>query len=230
MRTKRLKDENDFLTRKLSSSEVQGWFCIENFRSDSQLFKFYTGLPDYETFTAVFDSFGPAVKNLVYHHSKTNSCNILSHEYVERGSKRSLSPENEFFLVLVRMRLGLLEADIACRASLSTAHVSRICITWIDFLHSYFRQLPIWPTRLYIDETMPKSFKATYPSTRVVIDPLYMGAKWNGSKWNRSKTGTDRPCVYTRTAGTVPNGTAIRALLAPLQKWFHLEPFRLAPV
>jgi len=167
---KRLKDENEFLTRKLSSSEVQGWFCIENFRSDSQLFKFYTGLPDYETFKAVFDSFGPAVKNLVYHHSKTNSCNILSHEYVKRGPKRSLSPENEFFLVLVRMRLGLLEADIACRASLSTAHVSRICITWIDFLHSYFRQLPIWPTRSYIDETMPKSFKATYPSTRVVID------------------------------------------------------------
>ena len=76
----------------------------------------------------------------------------------------------EFFLVLVHVRLGLLEADIAHRASLSAAHVSRIRITCIDFLHGYFRQLSIWPTRSYIDKTMPKSFKTAYPSTRLVID------------------------------------------------------------
>ena len=69
---------------------------------------------------------------------------------------------------------------------------------------------------------------------------------------NKLRTNILDP-VYTRENGTVPFGTvpklvriglaftrellepfqfgsAIRALLAPLQKRFHLEPFRLAPV
>ena len=88
----------------------------------------------------------------------------------KRGPKRTLKPEKEFFLVLVRLRLGLLEGDLAKRASISVQHVSRICITWFDFLHDVMRMFPIWPTRACIDETMPMCFRETYPTTRVVID------------------------------------------------------------
>ena len=72
--------------------------------------------------------------------------------------------------MLVRLRLGLLEEDLATRVSVSVQHISRICITWFDFLHNFFRMLPIWPTRSCIDETMPRCFRETYPQTRVVID------------------------------------------------------------
>ena len=81
-----------------------------------------------------------------------------------------LTPEQEFFLVLVRLRLGLQEEDIAVRAGLSQSQISRIMISWIDFLHARLRSYPIWPSRSCVDKTMPDSFKQMYPSTRVVID------------------------------------------------------------
>ena len=38
------------------------------------------------------------------------------------------------------------------------------------FLHSRFRALSIWATRETVDKTMPKSFKETYPTTRIILD------------------------------------------------------------
>ena len=84
-------------------------FSFDRYKDDNKLFKFYTGLPDYETFKIVFDSFGPAVDALIYHNSNTNIEKLQSPEHIKRGRKKTLSPEQEFFLVLVRLRLGLLE-------------------------------------------------------------------------------------------------------------------------
>ncbi len=165
-----LKGENSLLHDKLTKQNSCNAFSVENFKEDDKLFKFYTGLPDYKTFKAVFRSFGPAVNKLVYHDSGTNPGKLVTPEYNKRGPKRTLTPEQEFFLVLVRLRLGLLIEDLANRASISVQHVSRICITWFDFLHNILRMLPVWPTRACIDETMPKCFRETYPTTRVVID------------------------------------------------------------
>ena len=123
---KLLRNENQLLSQKLVESSNRHWFSVENLKlkSDKKLFKFYTGLASYETFKAIFDSFGPAVDNLVYHSSRTNGANIHTPDYVKRGPKRLLSPETEFFIVLVSLRLGLLEVDIANRVSLSISHVS----------------------------------------------------------------------------------------------------------
>ena len=86
------------------------------------------------------------------------------------GERGHFPPEQEFFLVLVRLQLGLLEEDLAQRASISQQHLSRIWITLLDFLHSQMRSLPIWSSKDTIDRTMQKCFKDTYPSTRVIID------------------------------------------------------------
>lgn len=106
------------------------------------------------------------MNNIVYYDTNTNPDNITSSDFVKHGPKRSLTPEQEFFLVLVRLRLGLLE-DTAVRAGMS---VSRIIITWIDFLHARLRSYPIWPSKSSTEKTMPASFKEMYPSTRVITD------------------------------------------------------------
>ena len=92
------------------------------------LIRFYTGLEDYKTFKTLFDSFEPAVNNLVYYGTKTNSERLSSEDAIKRGPKRTNSPEQEFFLVLARLRLALLEEDIATRAGLSQSHMSRILL------------------------------------------------------------------------------------------------------
>ena len=143
---------------------------LERIKVNSKLFKFYTGLQDYATFQALIRFFGSARNNLIYHDSATNHEKVSVAEYKKRGPKRRLTAEEEFFIVLVRLRIGLLEEDQAYRFCISQSHISRICITWFDFLYSYFRMLPIWPSRSCINDTMPKCFKEMYPSTRVIID------------------------------------------------------------
>lgn len=81
-----------------------------------------------------------------------------------------MSPEQELLLVLIRLRLGLLLQDIACRFNTSASNVSRIFKTWIVFLNQRLRALPIWPGRKFVDDNMPACFKVAYPKTRVIID------------------------------------------------------------
>ena len=83
---------------------------------------------------------------------------------------RALQPIDELFLVLIRLRLGLLEQDLAHRFNIGIATVSRICVTWIKFLDQQLRPLITWPSRAVIDTHMPAQFKEFYPSTRVIID------------------------------------------------------------
>ena len=140
-----------------------------NMNNDS-LFRFYTGIQDYKTFKIFLDSFMPAAKNLVYYGSKTCAERLVIVDVVKHGPKRCLTPEQEFFLALVRLRLGLMEVDLATRAGVSQSQISRVFITWVDFLYSRLRSYPIWPTRESVDFTMPTAFKELYPTTRVIID------------------------------------------------------------
>ena len=81
---------------------------------------------------------------------------------------RLLTPINEFFLVLCRLRCGLMERDLAYRFGVSQPTVSRIFITWINFMYTKFKEVNIWPSRAQVLHFM--SFKEFYPTTRCIID------------------------------------------------------------
>ena len=153
---------------KLKEKVHQCNFSIDQFKSNDSEFEFYTGFSNYSTFKAFYNYLCPACERLQYIHS-LNSSN-KSDKQEKCGPKRMLSPEEELFLCLTRLRLGLLERDLANRFNLSVSYVSRIWITWLDFLYTRVRSIPIWPSQSYIRETMPNSFKESYPNTRVIID------------------------------------------------------------
>ena len=48
--------------------------------------------------------------------------------------------------------------------------VSRIFITWINFLFVKFKEVSIWQCRQTVDKFMPTSFQALYSTTRCIID------------------------------------------------------------
>ena len=60
--------------------------------------------------------------------------------------------------------------DLSVRFNLSSSSISRISITWIDFLHSQLRMLPIWVSRETAVKTIPYCFKSKYPTTRIILD------------------------------------------------------------
>lgn len=125
---------------------------------------FYTGLPSYEDFVDLMAFLKPG----------DNGSNVLrvegdSSTNSTKGRKRKLTVENELFLVLVRLRLGLFEADLAYRFCIAQSTVSRICTSWIKFLYARLGRVQLWKSREEIDSNMPREF-SQYASTRVILD------------------------------------------------------------
>ena len=89
----------------------------------------------------------------------------------KRGPPRALNPMNEFFLTLVRLRLGLQERDLADRFGISQGTVSVIINTSLSLLHHHLSQLKFWPSLDAVKKHMPKEFSiSAYSNTRVIID------------------------------------------------------------
>ncbi|WAR09764.1 hypothetical protein MAR_034840, partial [Mya arenaria] len=77
--------------------------------------QFYTGLPNNETFHALFEYVKPKAQRLVYWKGKQT-----------KTGKR----KDQFFATLVRLRLGLAIKDIAERFSGSVGYMSSVVNTW----------------------------------------------------------------------------------------------------
>lgn len=92
----------------------------------------------------------------MYIGTNTNSAELSSADHMKHGPKRMLKAEQEFFLVLVRLRLGLLGAS---RAGISTSNFSKANLT-----------NPIRPSKACVQKTMPKCFKEIHSSVRVISD------------------------------------------------------------
>ena len=120
----------------------------------------------------MFDFLGPAVENLNNWGQgkdvETNNDTLDGSDKSSRSKRchKTLCPIDEFFLVMIRFRLGLLEKDLAYRFGT----VFRILITWINFLYLQFQCIPLWPSKEMIVADMPESFRRLYPSTQVVLD------------------------------------------------------------
>ena len=113
-----------------------------------------------------FKFLGDDVNHLQYKDT-SNEMSTRVHFEETRGAPRTLTPLNEFFLVLCRLRCGLLVNYIAHRFGVSRTTVCRIFTTWINIL--YF-SLNIWPSRQQIKDFKPRSFKDIYPTIRCTID------------------------------------------------------------
>ena len=109
-----------------------------------------------------------------------NGKDILSlkeKEYLENDVKQKPGPQrkmtllDEFLLVFMRLRLGLLEQDlhVAQRFRVSVSTVSRVLITWYNVLAANLKHLIVWPSKEVIATNMPDCFKK-FPNTRIIID------------------------------------------------------------
>ena len=135
---------------------------------------FYTSFPNYLTLLACYSFLNPGGngENIVYITSAYDELEfpVFPTSEINRGNKpsRRRKPSTLFFIVLIRMRLGLFELDLAHRFRVHVSRINRICISWINFLYLKFGHLNIWPDKETIDKAMPQSFKDKYPKTRVI--------------------------------------------------------------
>ena len=90
----------------------------------------------------------------------------------KRGPPRTLTPLNEFFLTLVRLRLGLLEKDLGDRFGVSQSLVSKIFNTWLNLLFRHLSSINFWTSRETEQKYMPKEFlrSGRYGNTHIILD------------------------------------------------------------
>jgi len=88
----------------------------------------------------------------------------------DRKYYSNLSVEDEFLLVLVKLRLGMSAIDLAVRFNVSEATVSKLFTTWISYLYVRLGDLKISLHRNVIIAYMPPNFNEKYPNTVIVID------------------------------------------------------------
>ncbi|XP_076835700.1 uncharacterized protein LOC143481554 [Brachyhypopomus gauderio] len=157
-----LEEENRNLKRE--------WFYLQRFQCEPKLIMFYTGFEDYDTLKAVFLALQPTAESVV-RWSQMQRLNSTGKDSVKPSfTAQHLCLFDQFFLFLCRARQGFFAVDLAVRFNVSQATVSRVCVTWCNYLYFMLGTLPIWPSRESVDELMPTSVKQTLPKARVILD------------------------------------------------------------
>ena len=114
-----LAAENKHLKQQVKN----GSFGIQTIEADDKLTRFYTGLPTWPVFLHLF----------------------LFLNVSNAFSLSRLSPENELFLALVRLRLGLLYEDLSVHFNVCLSVVTRTVRKWIDLTYIRLSFLIAWP-------------------------------------------------------------------------------------
>lgn len=141
---KEKKDEIDGL-KGLNEANIFGFNKI---KVSDKLIQFYTGLPTRDVFEWV--------------------CNLCDRKV--KSCHSSLSTYDHVLLVLMKLRLGLLNMDLAERFGIPVCTVSKVFRIWLPALSSYMRELIIWPERSTIRQNLPHSFTRKFRDCVCIID------------------------------------------------------------
>ena len=87
----------------------------------------------------------------------------LNYAASKPGPPRKMSFETELLLVLMKLRLDLLQTDLAYRSDVSPGKVSQIFVTWIKLLSKQLGVLIIWHSKSQVRKTIPQCFTKLYP-------------------------------------------------------------------
>ena len=165
-----------------SDSLQKKLFTLDSMKAkDSNTAVFYTGFQSWDAFMAIYNYLDPGERgeNINYWLSGSTDTSVTYEDdddddseviFNKRGRARALKPVGEYFMVMCRLRQGFHEDHLAHLFHISVSTVSRIFITWINFMYLKLGTISIWPSRKAVDLTMPESFKSKYKSTRVIID------------------------------------------------------------
>ena len=88
----------------------------------------------------------------------------------KQGPTVKLNSKDQLFLYLTWLKGGFSLKHVSWLFHIPKSTVSRYIITWSNFMYFSLGSIPIWPSRKIIEQTMPSSFKETYPTTRCIID------------------------------------------------------------
>ena len=105
--------------------------------------------------------------NLYVIHHFVRSTKSYAHVVVESKGM------DEFFAVLVKLRLNTPMKDLAYRLHCSEPHFSTIFHKWLYIMHHNLQQLVKWPDAETLRANLPQAFRKHYSRVKCIIDCLY---------------------------------------------------------
>ena len=144
-------------------------FSAASIRSDAKI-RFYTGIQSFAVFEALFSLIKPHAPKLVFWRGAKVISSAVNKK--RRHKSHRLCYMDQFLLVLMRLRLGLLLQDLADRFQISESICSNIFATWVRFLSKFLGSaLIVWLPKEVIVSQLPQCFvEGHYQNTRCIID------------------------------------------------------------
>ncbi|KAG5268330.1 hypothetical protein AALO_G00211380 [Alosa alosa] len=81
-----------------------------------------------------------------------------------------LTVEDHLLIILMKLRLGLCNTDLAYRFPVSKTTISNILRSWVPAMAFILKPLIKWPSKGAILKNMPKIFKRNFKRCRCIID------------------------------------------------------------
>ena len=200
--------ENAKLRQELEKEKQRLDFCLDRFKDDDGKIRCYTGFSTFGMLMACYSFLLPSAMVMrTWQGKRTVSGDRTSRE--KCGPKPKLSLPDQFFMVLVRLRLGRAVEDLADCFFVSPLAVSRTFTTWINLIYFKFGELPLWMSRRKVDKNMPPSFRHWYPTTRVIIDATEFFIEKPSSLARQSATWSSykNHNTFKSLLGISPDGT-----------------------
>ncbi|XP_065675917.1 uncharacterized protein LOC136073911 isoform X2 [Hydra vulgaris] len=123
---------------------------------------FYTNIPSLKVFHILHDLIKPIVHR-PFSYKTEMKCSPKKNPHKitpkKHGRCRKLCSQDEFLLVLMKLRLGLLSNDLVDRFSVSLGTVSKIFKSWIRGMSQYLKSFVYFPDEEKVRLNHPDRFK-----------------------------------------------------------------------
>lgn len=197
-RLQALEKEKEKLVEQFQNEKH--FFGIESISHNDSLIQLYTGFKSYEHLMLFYELLGPSVHHLNYWGKRKTT--------TFRLRKLKLSPLNQLFLTLIKLKLNLPERDIAYRFGIATSTVSKYFTTWVCFLYYQLSEIDWRPSPEQVRRTLPQSFREKYSDTYIILDATEIFIQTPCDLHNQSSTWSSYKHHNTGKllVGCSPNG------------------------
>ncbi|XP_077994916.1 uncharacterized protein LOC144448523 [Glandiceps talaboti] len=164
-------ETQNHLLREVNELYFSRLLTISTIKDDNIQMKFWTGFPNFAIFCAIFEYLESKAVNLQYWRGGKDKHTHFHkiHDSNKPGPDRKISLQDEFFIVMVRLRVGLFTRDLAKRVGVSESTISRIFVTWVNFLAVELSTICTMPSIEEANQGRCHAFDK-FPDTRVVVD------------------------------------------------------------
>ena len=121
------------LIQQLQQEKNRKEFSLDCFKNEDKKIRFYTGFVSFGMFLAYFNFLSASAKQMRTWQGKQTSMDKRTTE--KPGPKSKLSLLDQFFLTMVRLRLGLSVENLAHHFGVNPSTVSRTFIIWINLMY-----------------------------------------------------------------------------------------------